>query len=126
MNIKNINLFLPILAAMCLLYFFLIVLILCFHTVPQQNQQMVNIFVGVLGTFAGSVVGYYFGSSKGSADKTALLSQSPQQIVSIPAWVLGNYTTGQQVTFTDGNTYTCIVNTTANQTPTDTTYWAKL
>ena len=46
---------------------------LIFFKIPDANKDMVNI---VLGAFIGAfltVVGYYFGSSKSSADKTALL-----------------------------------------------------
>jgi hypothetical protein len=39
------------------------------------------------------------------------------------AWVLGNYTVGQFVSYTDGNVYRCILNTTSNQIPTNITYW---
>lgn len=42
------------------------------------------------------------------------------------AWATGNYTVGQFVSYTDGNVYRCILNTTANQNPTDTTYWILL
>ena len=56
--------------------FFTLVLILCFHSVPTANSQMINIFVGLLGSFAGTAVGYYLGSSKGSQDKTAIINNS--------------------------------------------------
>lgn len=39
------------------------------------------------------------------------------------SWVLGNYTVGQYVSYTNGNVYRCKVNTTSNQIPTDTNYW---
>lgn len=39
------------------------------------------------------------------------------------AWALGNYTLGQYVSYTDGNVYRCILNTTTSQVPTNTTYW---
>jgi hypothetical protein len=39
------------------------------------------------------------------------------------AWALGNYAAGQFVSYTNGNVYRCILNTTASQIPTDTTYW---
>lgn len=43
-------------------------------------------------------------------------------------WASQNYTAGQQVVFVVENVadiYQCILNTTANQDPTNTTYWAK-
>jgi uncharacterized BrkB/YihY/UPF0761 family membrane protein len=53
---------------------------LIFFTIPENNKDMVNI---ALGTFLGAfitVVGYYFGTSKSSADKTAMMNnQEPKK-----------------------------------------------
>lgn len=53
--------------------------LLCFITycavfVRVANPDVVNILFGGIYTLAGGVVGYYFGSSKGSADKTRLMA----------------------------------------------------
>lgn len=46
---------------------------LIFFTIPETNKDMVNIALGAfIGAFV-TVVSYYFGSSKGSADKTTLM-----------------------------------------------------
>ena len=51
------------------------VLLLIFFQLPEKNHDIVNISVGALLGMAMSVVAYFYGSSKGSADKTALLNQ---------------------------------------------------
>ncbi len=45
--------------------------------VPAGSKDAVMMAAGVLLALATSVVNYFFGSSKGSADKTALLGDKP-------------------------------------------------
>lgn len=55
--------------------FFTLLYLLVSKTVPEINKDLLNLVVGALiGSFA-TVVGYFFGSSKGSAEKTELLSK---------------------------------------------------
>lgn len=70
------DLILPLLAVYLLLTFTGIVIILMFHTVPAANSQMVNIFIGAISGMALTAVTFYFGSSKGSADKNATIANS--------------------------------------------------
>lgn len=47
---------------------------------PQQVTAMLNTLIGLLGGSAGAVIGFYFGSSKGSStkdDTIAALSKEP-------------------------------------------------
>jgi hypothetical protein len=44
------------------------------HGVQAQARDMANIMVGTLGTAWVSVVSYYFGSSRGSDDKSKMLA----------------------------------------------------
>jgi hypothetical protein len=44
--------------------------------VSGKYPEAVNLVIGTLLTTFGTVVGYFFGSSKGSADKTAMLANS--------------------------------------------------
>mgnify|MGYP001184906596 CR=1 FL=1 len=41
-----------------------------------DNPQGVNLIIGTLLTTFGTVVGYFYGSSKGSADKTDIIANS--------------------------------------------------
>jgi uncharacterized membrane protein YjjP (DUF1212 family) len=68
--------FIGALAVLLVFAFFASILILCFHEVPKDNQQMINIFLGLLGSFASSAVGYYYGTTKGSSDKNAIIANS--------------------------------------------------
>ncbi len=42
--------------------------------VKVANPDVVNILIGQVSTLAGGIVGYYFGSSKSSAEKTKLMA----------------------------------------------------
>lgn len=53
--------------------FFVLLYILLFQDVPEENKDILQIAVGALiGAFTG-VVGYFYGSSVGSKDKTEML-----------------------------------------------------
>ena len=45
-----------------------------FLPVPDTNKDMVNVSIGAVIGFGGAVVGYFYGSSKGSSDKDKLLN----------------------------------------------------
>jgi len=55
--------------------FFTLLWFLCHSTIPDSNQRIFDIMLGSLGTAWLSIVAYYFGSSAGSAEKTALLAK---------------------------------------------------
>ena len=71
---KDINLY--ILAWTVVIGFFGLMAALMKINLPVENIGPVNQLFGTLGTGFGLVLGYFFGSSKGSADKTALLSNN--------------------------------------------------
>jgi hypothetical protein len=75
---------LPFLACYLLFIFTAIIVILMFHTVPAANSQMVNIFIGAISGMALTAVSFYFGSSKGSADKTQILADAPPIVPPAP------------------------------------------
>lgn len=63
------------LAITLVLGFFVLLYILVFVEVSQQNKEILNLVVGALiGTFT-QVINYYFGSSVGSKEKTKMLSK---------------------------------------------------
>jgi hypothetical protein len=48
-----------------------------FLTIPLANQRSVDTITGfIMGTMLASILNYYWGSSKGSADKTQALANS--------------------------------------------------
>jgi membrane protein YqaA with SNARE-associated domain len=67
------------LAAVVVVGFFAVLGALVFWPVPVENKDALNIMLGALvGAFSGGVIGYFFGSSKGSSEKTELMAQDKQ------------------------------------------------
>jgi hypothetical protein len=53
--------------------FFVLLYLLLVAAVPEENKEILNIVVvALIGSFT-SIVGYFYGSSLGSADKNELL-----------------------------------------------------
>ena len=55
--------------------FFGILVLMALKSLPDTNRDLVNVILGSLGTAWISIIGYYFGTSAGSARKTELLAQ---------------------------------------------------
>lgn len=51
-------------------------LALIFVPIPEQNKDLVNIALGAFIAAFVTVVGYFYGSSKGSSDKTEMLGKN--------------------------------------------------
>ena len=68
---KDYNLY--ILAWTVIVGFFLLVYFMMYVTLPEKNIGPVNQLFGALATGFGMVLSYFFGSSKSSKDKTAML-----------------------------------------------------
>lgn len=64
--------------------FFFLVGLMCFHEIPESSQNMVAQLIGVIGTAWGAIVAYHFGSSAGSAAKTAIMAAKPPDQSSQP------------------------------------------
>lgn len=68
------ELYMYILATIIVLAVFILLYFLVFVGIPETNRDILNIVVGaVIGSFV-TVVGFFFGSSKGSADKTKIIA----------------------------------------------------
>ena len=64
------------LAALIAIGFFGLLYILVYVPIPESNANVLYLVVGALiGSFT-TVVGYFFGSSKGSADKTEIMKKT--------------------------------------------------
>jgi len=59
--------------------FFGLMALLCFATLPTDSSGVVFMLFGALATGFGQVLGYFFGSSKSSSEKTALLTDKKKQ-----------------------------------------------
>ena len=56
-------------------YFATVIVLMFMNTgIPNSNRDAVMLLFGTLATSFGAVVQYFFGSSKGSSDKTAMLA----------------------------------------------------
>ena len=78
---KDLNLY--VLAWVVVIGFFVLCGTLMYQTIPSgQNSIILMLFGGLQSGFA-TVLGYFFGSSKSSADKTQLLAQA-QPIQTLP------------------------------------------
>jgi len=82
MNAKEIYMYvLGALVIICTIIWFAM---LMFITVPVANQGIVNLAAGVfLGSGWTQILGYFFGSSKSSADKNATIDKQLNQTPSI-------------------------------------------
>jgi uncharacterized BrkB/YihY/UPF0761 family membrane protein len=70
---KARSIFQYVLGGLIVACFFTLLILLLYATVPEPNKDILNLVVGALiGSFA-TVVGYFFGSSAGSAAKNDLL-----------------------------------------------------
>lgn len=72
-GVKDINLY--VLAWVIIGGFFTLLGILMFNTLPADQNGVIFMLFGALATSFGSVIAYFFGSSKGSADKTKMLTE---------------------------------------------------
>lgn len=57
--------------------FFGMLVFMLFKGIPNENRDILNIMLGALGTTFGAVISYYYGSTRGSEAKSALLAQAP-------------------------------------------------
>ena len=58
------------LAGLIMLLLFLFVVVLIFRPIPSVNKELLYLATGLVLGWGTSIIGYFFGSSKGSADKT--------------------------------------------------------
>jgi 4-hydroxybenzoate polyprenyltransferase len=76
MNPINKERFMYFLGGMIVSLSFIILVLLVFYPLPEGNKDVVNISLGTFIGMAVTVVAYFFGSSKSSADKTELMNRN--------------------------------------------------
>ena len=64
------EIFMYALAALVTLCFFTTLGMVIFNAIPEGNVDSINILLGMSGAGFMMVLGYFFGSTKGSAEKT--------------------------------------------------------
>lgn len=72
---KTKDLFMYALGSLIVLAFFALLALLVFNGIPEQNESLLNIAIGSLLAAFATVVGYFYGSSKGSSDKTEIMNK---------------------------------------------------
>lgn len=72
-NFKDVAMY--VLGAFIVLGFFGLLGLLIYNGVPEQNTDLLNIGIGSLLAAFATVVGYFYGSSKGSSDKNELIKK---------------------------------------------------
>ena len=65
-----------VLAALIIIGFFGVLIMLVFHEIPDKNKDALNLILGALIASFSALVSYFFGSSKGSSDKNELLKNA--------------------------------------------------
>ncbi len=77
MNKHTKDVFMYVLAGVIMTYAFTFMTMMLFFAIPTQNKDIVMILSGqlVVGG-AAAVYSYFFGSTKGSADKTEMIAKS--------------------------------------------------
>jgi drug/metabolite transporter (DMT)-like permease len=74
-NLKRLGFMQSLLAVVIVIGFFGCIYLVMRNDVDSSMRDALLILIGALGAAFGSVVNYYFGSSKGSADKNKLLAE---------------------------------------------------
>lgn len=73
---KISEIYMYVLGALIVIGFFVLLGLLIFKGVPSENKEVLYLVIGALISSFTGVVQFFFGSSKGSKDKTDILKQS--------------------------------------------------
>ena len=71
-KIKEVYMYLlgAVVVALC----FFLAYLLIFTPIPESNRDIVTVAFGLILSWGGAVVGYFYGSSKSSSDKTKIIA----------------------------------------------------
>lgn len=71
---KTKEIYMYVLATIVVVGFFVLCGILMKYSLPEGSSEVVFMLFGTLSTGFGTILAYFFGSSKSSSDKTKLMS----------------------------------------------------
>jgi hypothetical protein len=69
-----------ILGALIVLGLFIVIGLLIFVPMPKENEQVLLVLLGALTAKFADVVGYFYGSSKSSADKSEVMAKTADKL----------------------------------------------
>jgi len=72
---KSKEIYMYALGALVVFGFFFILYVIFKQVLPSENKEIGLLVIGALVAKFGDVVNYFFGSSKGSADKTEIMNR---------------------------------------------------
>jgi hypothetical protein len=78
MKKENEKVYMYILGAVIVLGFYIIIAFVFQRPIPETNNDVAMLLIGALIAKFADVVGYFYGSSKGSADKTNILNSQKE------------------------------------------------
>jgi hypothetical protein len=75
----------PVVSLVVVIAFFAVLMVVALRGIPTGAETILNVMLGFLGSAFGAVLGYWVGSSSGSAQKTEVLGSLAAQAKSIPS-----------------------------------------
>lgn len=73
------EIYMYVLGALVVVSGFVLVWLLIFQAVPTSNERILDVGLGILLGQVTTVIGYFYGSSKSSADKTNLIANGRKE-----------------------------------------------
>jgi hypothetical protein len=78
---KTKEIYMYALGALVVAGFFFILFVIFKNILPDSNKEIAYLVIGALVAKFGDVVNYFYGSSKGSADKTEIITKAKNEQV---------------------------------------------
>lgn len=73
---KTKEIYMYVLGALIVIGFYLVLIIVFKLSIPDSNKDLALLVIGALIAKFSDVVGYFYGSSKGSSDKNEMLNKN--------------------------------------------------
>lgn len=76
---KTKDIYMYVMGAVIVISILVLLGMLIIYRIPPENKDLLNIVIGAMLAGFTTVIGYFFGSSLGSADKTILLDKTKEE-----------------------------------------------